>query len=634
MTTISPRSKALLCILFAVLGAAWGCDDAESNTTEQPADTFVMDTNTATDTHTNTNTGTDTNAAIDTNETHTTDAEDDALDVLLDTNDDAEDANDTGHHNHDTGQADAGDTSDANDISDAADVVDDTDFGPIVENCVPGPQPSGLIRICVPFPSGVRVHEVPPIQDAFGTANPPAGTVFDDVYTPGPGECSVAAHDRYWVRGRDGRVYRTWHPPAGIEVGTGQPCNFGHEHGDDPRTSPLYFWAGGIAFGIANHAAAATGFHRHEDHYGHKVVVQNMWEAVVGNPPGPSEEPCTPAGFHCHWLSKVHQGTHSGDSLTNNMHEYQNNVMCDDGAARTPDAGRDHAGPDKHTENSVIALAHWGHPGEILGCDAREVMDLGPGQGTEPPAGSDTKREIPCARAGQGFFYKEFPVQTVSGTGHTDFMPRDAGLDEIWKPWMLVTTRDGADIFHSSAYYGIRNPSRIYNEGTLVPQRDMNGDGTVDNWIPTLEACLAIPQNDRFGQCRNLPTFPSNVPVTSWWKLPESPFNGTMRYIHPKGTSLYNGTGRSDFCTDAFGQETADDPNPNTNVYPKCPEGQIYQRVAPTWNLWFGAASWGPNAIRGAITGSAINALGPTTGSGIGHEWVRFFNAPGVHAPN
>jgi hypothetical protein len=39
-----------------------------------------------------------------------------------------------------------------------------------VGDCVPGPQPSGLVRICVRFPSGVRATLVPP-EPYFRTAN-------------------------------------------------------------------------------------------------------------------------------------------------------------------------------------------------------------------------------------------------------------------------------------------------------------------------------------------------------------------------------------------------------------------------------------------------------------------------------
>jgi hypothetical protein len=508
------------------------------------------------------------------------------------------------------------------------------DLGPPVGSCTPARLPSGKVRICVDLPSGPREYEVLDVDHSFGTRPPPAGTVFADPYTPRPGECSVETHDRYWVRAQDGQVYRTWHPPAGVDVGTGQPCNFGHEHGDDPRTSPLYWWAGGVPFGITNNAAMQAGYHRHEDHYGHKIVVQNRYEVIVGNAPGPDTQMIKSAGFHCYWLSKVHQGTHSGDAIRHNMHEYHNNIMCDDGNSRHPDQGFAHnSGPDRHTEGSVKLLVPWGGPGWIEGCDSMMRIDTGsPSDGIMPPPMSDAKREIKCAHPEQGWSYKDFPVEIVSPTGHPDFAPRDAGIDELWKPWMTVVDRHGGLLFLSSAYYVVRNPIRLYNDGSFIPKRDVDGDGQVDDWIPTLDFCLALGRN--YGQCSNLPAFPADVPQTEWWKLPQSPFNGTIRAIHPKGISTWNGSQKEFFCTDFKGQESSVDPTPSANGELSCPAGQLLQRVAPTINRWSSNAAWGQERARGDIAGTMINSRGPGLASGYGHEWVRFFQAPGIHAPN
>lgn len=505
-----------------------------------------------------------------------------------------------------------------------------------VGDCEMGLRVGERVRTCIRFPSGVRAYDVPPVEDSFGRDDPPPGTTFADTFSPRAGECSSRQHDRYWVRARDGYVYRTWHPPTDIDVETGLPCSYGHEHGDDPRTSALYTWAGGIPFGIANRVALLGGHHRHEDHFGHKVVVQNDYETAIGN--GPTDEPIIPTGFHCYWLSKVHQGTHSGDSLGNNEHEYQNNLMCDDGAMRHAEDGWVmNTGPTHHTEISVRTLTTWGAPGSFKACDGLVLTSV-PGEGRAPAMGSDTNREIKCAVASSGWTYHARPTPLVSETG--DVTLGDGGIDELWKPWMTVTTREGQPIFLSSAYYIVRNPARLFNplpeNGGFVPRRDVNGDGTIDLWIPTLEVCLALrAAGEVRAACDGLPTFPSDVPQTEWWRLPESPFNGTIRVVHPKGSPLYNNSDRTHFCTDYTGQETAHDPTLDARGFETCPDGEILQYLANTNNLWEGHASWGDAHTRGHITSSTVNARsGRTIAPGYGHEWVRFFNAPSIHAPN
>jgi hypothetical protein len=480
---------------------------------------------------------------------------------------------------------------------------------------------------------GVQQYDVPPVEDSFDRAPPPAGTTFEGEYSPRPGECSVRQHDRYWVRARDGRVYRTWHPPSEpSDVETGRPCTYGHEHGADPRSSPLYTWAGGVPFGITGSVAP---HYRHTDHTSHKVFVQNLWEAAVGN--GPSDDPYRSASFHCHWLSKVHQDVHDGFALGNNEHEYQNNIMCDDGFARHPLRDYGAAGPDRHTRASVRALTTWGRPGEMKACDAMTIT-TSTGMGREPVMGSDTNREIKCATPESGWLYAPLPREIVSETGHTDFARDTRGIDELWKPWLNLRTRDGRDIFVSSAYYVVRNPPRVYNPlpsaGGYLPRRDWDGDGIEDEWVPTLEVCFD-PRTRGMPVCAGLPESLASLSREERWLHVDSPFDGTIRLIHPKGTMLANETGREHFCTSYTGFETDDDPMPDGRGWYTCPEGQLLQYVASTQNLWGYGAAWGASPEEGHVGGSMVNArAGGTIAPGYSHEWVFFFDAPGVHAPN
>ncbi len=83
-------------------------------------------------------------------------------------------------------------------------------------------------------------------------SNPGDAKGFSAAYgirTPGPNDtCIPEIHHKYSVVGPDGLLYPTWHPP--IDPATG--CQFGHEHGRDPRGSDLYQQVGPIPFGYAN----------------------------------------------------------------------------------------------------------------------------------------------------------------------------------------------------------------------------------------------------------------------------------------------------------------------------------------------------------------------------------------------
>jgi len=76
--------------------------------------------------------------------------------------------------------------------------------------------------------------------------------------------CPAWYHDQITTTGPDGKRYPTWHPAVDAVTG----CRFGHEHGDDPRTSR------------ANSAMPAFGYigllvGDAEPHPGFKVFVQN-----------------------------------------------------------------------------------------------------------------------------------------------------------------------------------------------------------------------------------------------------------------------------------------------------------------------------------------------------------------------
>ena len=126
--------------------------------------------------------------------------------------------------------------------------------------------------------------------------------------------CPQNLHDAYWTLGPDRKVYPTWHPVTSPNGAVGAGCSFGHEHGRDPRGSRLAAW--GVPFGYVNEYYGSNDptSQRNEDHVGHKIEWQNDW-TFSGTRDG------VPVTLRGDILMKVHQGTHSHDALTNNLHE-------------------------------------------------------------------------------------------------------------------------------------------------------------------------------------------------------------------------------------------------------------------------------------------------------------------------
>jgi hypothetical protein len=161
---------------------------------------------------------------------------------------------------------------------------------------------------------------------------PPANLPRGDGYgiwhpEPNRNECSKTIHDSFWVKGPDGKVYSTWHPPTYTDPATGKTCYFGHEHGDDPKTSSV-FGNEPIPFGYVNDVFAAErkgAGGREEDHVGHKIQVQNNIKTYLGN------NKRGKLVATCNAVLKVHMGVHSNDAFVNNLHEVFLFLRCDDG---------------------------------------------------------------------------------------------------------------------------------------------------------------------------------------------------------------------------------------------------------------------------------------------------------------
>lgn len=135
---------------------------------------------------------------------------------------------------------------------------------PVPPTATPAP-----LATATPVPPTATATSVPPTAIATATATAAPIPLATATATPGTlpvagQECPAWVHDRVTTTGPDGRTYLTWHPPVDPEFG----CTFGHEHGDDPRTSRAD--SSLPAFGYIGQLAGDN-----EPHVGFKVFVQN-----------------------------------------------------------------------------------------------------------------------------------------------------------------------------------------------------------------------------------------------------------------------------------------------------------------------------------------------------------------------
>src|SRR2546425_758091 len=201
---------------------------------------------------------------------------------------------------------------------------------------------------------------------------PPIGFAASyGIWTPGPrDDCTAEVHNSYSGVGPARKLYPRCPPPVDPVTG----CSFGHDHGRDPRGSTLYAEVGPIPFGYANEQLDVydPANPRHEDHFGHKIEWENDVLMRFGSAAAGSL-----FEIRCDVLAKLHQGTHSKDAFTNNLHELAYHLRCSDG-----------------TQLHITLLAAIGDPGQVdRSCDGVTVA-VGPATPANSPPGGG-RRIIP-----------------------------------------------------------------------------------------------------------------------------------------------------------------------------------------------------------------------------------------------
>lgn len=338
---------------------------------------------------------------------------------------------------------------------------------------------------------GVQAQEIVPPAMSFGIWSPDENR---------PNECAKAKHDAYSVV-FEGKRYPTWHPPVDS---TG--CHFGHEHGRNPAESAMGAWVGPIPFGYANEVLMDAGgptLMRHEDHVGHKVDFEDG--IFVKN--AEYEE----TGIVCSVLTKVHQGTHSKDAFTNNVHELQYFAKCNNGL-----------------EIQVRMMTVFGEAGAFdVSCQLNQTVQAGtPVPSNSPDGEGDSRRRIPADRCyGEGVFTEQW-----------------SSFDRIW----IGSGSSRFMVADFNPYFRVHDPSRVF-------------DSTKAGFVSRpLEVCKAggftVPA--LLTRCRD-------VPMSVAWNDPDSPWRGSERSTVFNRLTL-RGRATLYWYTDAYGNNGSATPRANS----------------------------------------------------------------------
>ncbi|MBU7584298.1 MAG: carbohydrate-binding protein [Nostoc sp. TH1S01] len=333
------------------------------------------------------------------------------------------------------------------------------------------------------------------------------------IWSPGKTwECPKWMHDTYWTKADDDKVYPTWHPPIDFNPETNTYCTYGHEHGDDPRSSEVFEIAGMPAFGYVNEQLATNNLsnpsvHRHEDHFGHKVLVANNWRMYNAIN--------TTVTTTCDVSLKLHMGTHSPDALTNTAHEMFASGKCD---------GLE---PFNLKHFALFGAAGGFKEAETSLCNLPVNPGITPSPTNQPSGG--VHRAIPTAECYQ------------RGTVDQQIADVSKRTTEYW-----LTNFAG-----KSFYFTITNPSRFYD---ALSSTKINR---------TVDACFnSLHPLSKTLLCQEALASGSKVQ----WDDPRSPFRGTSHIqTHFSGLAFKNSPS-SVIYTDAYGRNARTSPAPDLGI--------------------------------------------------------------------
>ncbi len=352
-----------------------------------------------------------------------------------------------------------------------------------------------------------------------GTVSPESASGLSqsyDVWQPGPEDtCTPEIHNTYFVVGPDGLLYPTWHPP--VDPATG--CTFGHDHGRDPSGSDLFGKVGPIPFGYANQILDIYDptTPRHEDHVGHKVEWENDMEMKFGDAVATSLFSVT-----CDFLTKMHQGSHSKDAFTNNLHELSYHIRCSDG-----------------TEMHVTIMTTIGTPGEfVASCDRDRHVTVGTAVPASSPAGGG-KRAIPDRSCVE--------QHILVGAGEESNF--GSGLRESWEISQSIRTESGRRLASFNPYFQVLFPSRYYDPS------QPDGVGR------SIDLCYEIEANGDLARAEECEESTAGYTIPDLlYSDSRSLFNGVRRFVDINSNTITNEDGPDTWYTDPFGKNGRAEP--------------------------------------------------------------------------
>ena len=268
---------------------------------------------------------------------------------------------------------------------------------------------------------------------------------------------------------------------------------------------------------------------RDEDHFGHKVEWENDIELEFR---GAGSAIFT---VTCDVLTKLHQGTHSKDAFTNNVHELVYHLRCDDG----PGSGSRCSPPSGgRASSSVPATAR------STSTPARRPRRIPPrAAGSEPsPTGPASSSICWCPRA----------------RAPTSARCTRPGRRRTWSAARTVTCWR-----HFNPYFQVRLPSR-FHDPALAP--------VVGRPIDVCYEVTGTGERASGGPCDRSTDEGLTTGVT--FDDPRSEFNGAGHFVDINANNIANADGPDVWYTDAYGR------NGRTEPFP----GSIRQRIASVDN--------------------------------------------------